>query len=131
MEQIVRTDSKQRYAFSEDGTRIRANQGHSVAVDLELKPQTPPETLWHGTGDRFVASIEREGLRRMQRQYVHLSADPDTAVKVGKRHGRPVLFEVDAARMAADGIRFYRSENGVWLTEAVPVKYLKRVEAEK
>lgn len=127
----MRTDSKQRYAFSEDGTRIRANQGHSVAVDLELKPQTPPETLWHGTGDRFVASIEREGLRRMQRQYVHLSADPDTAVKVGKRHGRPVLFEVDAARMAADGIRFYRSENGVWLTEAVPVKYLKRVEAEK
>ena len=82
--------------------------------------------LWHGTGERFVSAILREGLKPMGRQYVHLSADPDTAMKVGRRHGGPALFTVDAARMAGDGLLFYRSENGVWLTDAVPPQYLKR-----
>ena len=128
LESIVSTDSKQRYTFSPDKTRIRANQGHSVAVDLELTPQTPPAILWHGTGERFVSAIEREGLKPMGRQYVHLSADPDTAVKVGRRHGRPALFSIDAARMSGDGLSFYRSKNGVWLTDAVPLQYLKAEE---
>ena len=126
LEAIVRADPKQRYAFSPDKTRIRANQGHSIPVDLELTPRTPPNILWHGTGERFVSAILREGLKPMGRQYVHLSADPDTAVKVGRRHGGPALFTVDAARMAGDGLLFYRSENGVWLTDAVPPQYLKR-----
>ena len=126
LEIIVQTDNKQRYAFSPDKARIRANQGHSIPVDLELMPRTPPVVLWHGTGERFVSAIMREGLKPMSRQYVHLSADPDTAMKVGRRHGRPVLFTVDAARMAGDGLLFYRSENGVWLTDSVPPQYLKR-----
>ena len=125
LETIARTDSKQRYAFSPDKARIRANQGHSIPVDLELTPRTPPNILWHGTGERFVNAIMREGLKPMGRQYVHLSADPETAVKVGKRHGKPVLFTVDAARMVVDGLLFYRSENGIWLTDVVPVRYLK------
>jgi putative RNA 2'-phosphotransferase len=110
--------------FNQKG--IRANQGHSIPVDLELIPHTPPAILWHGTGERFVSAIMREGLRPMERHYVHLSADPETAVKVGRRHGRPVLFTVDAARMAGDSLLFYLSENGVWLTDAVPPQYLKR-----
>ena len=126
LERIVQTDNKQRYAFSLDKARIRANQGHSIPVDLELTPRTPPNILWHGTGERFVSAIIQEGLKPMSRQYVHLSADPETAVKVGRRHGRPVLFTVDAARMAGDGLLFYRSENGVWLTDTVPPQYLKR-----
>ena len=126
LENIVRTDPKQRYAFSPDKTHIRANQGHSIPVDLDLAPRTPPAILWHGTGERFVSAIMREGLKPMGRQYVHLSADPETAVKVGRRHGRPVLFTVDAARMVSDGLLFYCSENAVWLTDAVPVKYLKK-----
>ena len=126
LEAIVRADLKQRYAFSPDKSRIRANQGHSIPVDLELTPRTPPAILWHGTGERFVSAILREGLKPMGRQHVHLSADPDTAMKVGRRHGRPALFTVDAARMAGDGLLFYRSENGVWLTDAVPPQYLKR-----
>ena len=93
--------------------QIRANQGHSIPVDLELMPRIPPAILWHGTGERFASAIMREGLKPMGRQYVHLSADSDTAMKVGRRHGRPVLFAVDAARMAGDGLLFYRSENGV------------------
>lgn len=126
LEAIVRADPKQRYAFSPDKARIRANQGHSVPVDLELAPRTPPAILWHGTGERFVSAIMREGLNPMGRQYVHLSADPETAVKVGRRHGKPILFTLDAARMVSDGLLFYCSENGVWLTDAVPVQYLKK-----
>ena len=89
-------------------------------------PRTPPAILWHGTGERFVSAIMREGLKPMSRQYVHLSADSDTAMKVGRRHGRPVLFTVDATRMAGDGLLFYRSKNGVWLTDSVPPQYLKK-----
>ncbi len=125
LEEIVRTDAKQRYAFNEDHTKIRANQGHSVAVDLELKPVNPPEYLWHGTASRFLESILREGLKPMSRQYVHLSPDTETAEKVGKRHGKPVILQIAAQKMVQDGFRFYRAENGVWLTDTVPPQYME------
>ena len=124
LEEIVRTDEKQRYSFNEDHTKIRANQGHSVAVDLELKPAEPPELLWHGTASRFLSSIMQEGLKPMSRQYVHLSPDIETAEKVGIRHGKPVILQIDTKRMHADGFLFYRAENGVWLTDTVPVRYI-------
>ena len=130
LERIVATDKKNRYSFNEDRTLIRANQGHSVPVDVELPETAPPEFLWHGTGEKYVASIDREGLRAKSRLYVHLSADVETAVTVGKRHGKPVLYRVSSGRMAADGFVFYLSVNGVWLTEAVPAAYLEKQEKE-
>ena len=130
LEEIVRTDEKQRYAFSEDHTKIRANQGHSVAVDLEFQPVTPPDTLWHGTASRFLDSIMQDGLKPMSRQYVHLSPDIETAKKVGSRHGKPVILQIDTKQMHADGFLFYRAENGVWLTEAVPAAYMKAIKNE-
>ena len=127
LEEIVRTDEKQRYSFNADKTKIRANQGHSVPVDLELQPVTPPTLLYHGTGEKFVPSIEARGLIPKTRLYVHLSGDYDTARKVGARHGSPRVYQINAARMAADGYVFYRSVNGVWLTKAVPPQYLTRM----
>lgn len=124
LRQIVAEDNKQRYAFNEDGTLIRANQGHSIPVDVELPVATPPAVLYHGTADRFVDSICKSGLQPRSRLYVHLSADMETAVTVGKRHGKPVIFVIDAAKMVEDGCRFYLSANGVWLTKAVPPLYL-------
>lgn len=129
LEEIVQTDDKQRYAISEDGKRIRANQGHSIAVDVGLERVSPPETLWHGTGSRFSASIDAQGLTRQSRLYVHLSTDAQTAQKVGARHGKPVVYRVAAGQMARDGFAFFRSANGVFMTEHVPVKYLKRMDA--
>lgn len=126
LEEIVRTDNKQRYSFSEDGTMIRANQGHSVPVDVELEEMTPPEYLWHGTGEKFVRSIETNGLLPKSRLYVHLSPDRETAVNVGGRHGRPVVFRVSTGQMSVDGFRFYQSVNHVWLTKHVPACYLTR-----
>lgn len=102
----------------------RANQGHSVEVALGCAPQTPPAVLHHGTVERFLPSIKEQGLIKGARHHVHLSPDRATAMKVGERRGKPVIIEVDATRMHADGLTFYRSENGVWLTEQVPVKYL-------
>lgn len=124
LEEIVRTDNKQRYSFSPDHQRIRANQGHSIPVDVELKQAVPPDTLYHGTGEKYVESILREGLLPKSRLYVHLSRDAATAEQVGRRHGKPVLFLVDAAAMVRDGYAFYLSENQVWLTREVPVRYL-------
>ena len=124
LEEIVRTDEKGCYSFNEDKTRIRANQGHSIPVDVELKVLTPPEVLYHGTGEKSVASIKEQGLLPRMRLYVHLSGDPETAKKVGSRHGHPVIFIVFSGEMAEDGYTFYRSENGVWLTKEVPPKYL-------
>ena len=126
LKQIVREDEKQRYSFNEDKTLIRANQGHSVPVDVELERKNPPAVLYHGTGERSVSSIERQGLLPKSRLYVHLSLDAETAVKVGRRHGRPVVFRVDAEGMTRDGYEFFRSVNGVWLTKCVPVKYLEK-----
>lgn len=126
LEEIVRTDSKQRYSFNEDRTLIRANQGHSIPVDVELPEAEPPEYLWHGTGKKSVASIDAQGLRPMSRLYVHLSADEATAKKVGIRHGKPVLYRVRSGQMRRDGITFYRSVNGVWLVKEVPAQYLEK-----
>ena len=126
---VVAESEKQRFALSPDGARIRANQGHSVAVDLALEEQQPPETLYHGTVERFLAAIKREGLRRGARHHVHLSADRDTALAVGGRRGAPILLVVAAGAMWRDGQRFYRSANGVWLTDAVPPGYLSRAPA--
>lgn len=126
LEEIVATDEKRRYAFDEDHVRIRANQGHSVPVDVGLREATPPDVLYHGTAERFCASIERQGLLPRGRLYVHLSTDIPTAIKVGSRHGRPVVWRVDCRRMLENGLRFFLSENGVWLVESVPSQYLLR-----
>ena len=127
LEEIVRTDHKQRYSFNEDKTLIRANQGHSIPVDVELKEEEPPEFLYHGTADRFIKAIMEEGLKPMSRLYVHLSKDIETAAKVGKRHGKPVILKVHSGQMCREGIRFYLSENGVWLTKKVEVRYLEQM----
>ena len=127
LQAVVAGNSKQRFAFSEDGLRIRANQGHSIAVELELKPQQPPAELYHGTATRFLDAIFQQGLTRQSRHHVHLSASVETASAVGRRHGKLALLRVDAARMAADGHVFYQSDNGVWLTDAVPVTYLAKL----
>jgi len=121
---VVRENDKQRFAFNEDGTRIRASQGHSVRVELGYAPRAPPPVLYHGTASRLLASIRERGLVRGRRHHVHLSADAATAAKVGARHGEPHVIEVQSGRMHADGYEFYRSDNGVWLTEHVPAKYL-------
>lgn len=126
LEEIVSTDEKQRYSFNEDKTLIRANQGHSIPVDVELLEKLPPDILFHGTGEKYVSSIEAQGLIPKSRLYVHLSKDTETAAKVGSRHGKPVIYKVLAKEMAADGYRFFLSANGVWLTKEVPVRYLVR-----
>ena len=127
LEEIVRTDNKQRYSFNEDKTLIRANQGHSIPVDVELKEAVSPEELWHGTGEKYVESIDKMGLLPKSRLYVHLSKEKDTAIKVGSRHGIPVLYIVKSGEMSRDGYKFYLSENGVWLTKEVPIKYLEKI----
>lgn len=124
IEAVVAGSDKQRFAISEDGLRIRANQGHSIAVELQLETIAPPERLYHGTASRFVDAIRREGLTRRSRHHVHLSADIDTAMRVGARHGAPVVLVVRAADMAAAGHAFHRSANGVWLTDAVPAAFI-------
>lgn len=126
LEEIVRTDEKQRYSFNGDKTLIRANQGHSIPVDVELPELEPPAILYHGTGQKYVPSIDRQGLLPKSRLYVHLSADEDTAVKVGRRHGPPIVYKVQAGKMSEDGYLFYRSVNGVWLTKEVPIEYLAK-----
>ena len=125
---IVSACDKQRFAFDESGDRIRANQGHSAAVDLQLEPAEPPAVLYHGTGSGSVAAILREGLRKMRRHHVHLSPDVETATRVGARHGRPAILSVDAAAMRRAGHVFYVSSNGVWLTDEVPPQYLHLAE---
>jgi putative RNA 2'-phosphotransferase len=128
LEEVVVNNSKQRFSFDESGTRIRANQGHSVDVDLQLEPAEPPPILYHGTAQHLIDAIMRDGLRRMSRHHVHLSSDIETARRVGARHGRPVVFAVDAAAMRRDGHLFYRSANGVWLVEQVPPRYLQTID---
>ena len=126
LEEIVQTDNKQRYSFNDDKTLIRANQGHSVKVDVELEEKTPPEFLWHGTGEKYVQSIDSVGLIPKGRLYVHLSKDENTALNVGKRHGKPVIYKVLSGQMSKDGFRFCLSKNGVWLIKEVPVRYLQK-----
>lgn len=124
LDEIVATSDKQRFAFDETNTRIRANQGHSVDVDLELDPADPPEVLYHGTAEAVLPAILAGGLLKMRRHHVHLSRDAGTAVRVGARHGKPVVLAVAAGKMAASGFRFFVSANGVWLVDTVPPEYL-------
>jgi len=124
LEKIVTTDEKQRYSFNEDKSKIRANQGHSIQVDVELKEAEPPEILYHGTGKKYVDAIRLEGLIPKSRLYVHLSKDVETAIDVGSRHGEPHIFKIQSGAMFRQGFKFWLSENGVWLTKAVPIEYL-------
>lgn len=125
LDQIVATDSKKRYSYNDIKTKIRANQGHSIQVDLKLTAQTPPDILYHGTSKRFLQSILKEGLKPMSRQYVHLSSDSSTAAMVGKRHGgSPIIFMIETKPLIDSGYKFYLSENNVWLTDYIPAKYL-------
>ena len=126
LEKIVEIDDKQRFAFNEDKTLIRANQGHSILVDVELKEAVPPKILYHGTAEKYVALIDQSGLIPKARLYVHLSETSETAIKVGARHGKPVVYTVDTERMTADGFKFYLSVNGLWLTKSVPLEYLEK-----
>jgi len=127
LEEIVRTDEKQRYSFNEDKTLIRANQGHSIPVDVEPDEAAPPEELWHGSATKYEASIDAQGLIPKSRLFVHLSKDRETAINVGQRHGKPVLYIVNAGEMYREGYKFYLSKNGVWLTKEVPVRHLRKV----
>lgn len=131
LDEVVASNDKKRFSFNATGTLIRANQGHSLEVDLQLEPAVPPEVLYHGTGEGAVESILRRGLSKMSRHHVHLSVNMATAKKVGKRHGRPVIFEVNAAAMYEAGYKFYCSNNGVWLVDKVPSKYLQITEVRK
>lgn len=127
LDEVVATNSKKRFAYNDDQSLIRASQGHSIDIDLGLEPSAPPDKLFHGTATRFLDSILAQGLNSRSRQHVHLSLDIETATAVGKRHGKPVILEVHSAQMATDGHLFYLSENNVWLTDHVPVKYLSLI----
>ena len=125
LDEVVDTNNKKRFAYSEDGLSIRASQGHSIDVDLKLTPQIPPEFLYHGTAVRFVDAIYKSGgLSKMKRQHVHLSQEESTAINVGSRHGKPLILKVKASEMLKDGYKFFLSDNGVWLVDEVPVKYI-------
>ena len=126
LDEIVETNNKKRYAYSEDGTKIRANQGHSITVDLEFISVEPPQFLYHGTADRFLNSIEVEGIKKMSRQHVHLSQDKETAINVGSRHGRVVVLTILAHKMYEEGVAFFQSANGVWLTDYIDPKYISK-----
>ncbi|MBQ8966409.1 RNA 2'-phosphotransferase [Ruminococcus sp.] len=127
LERIVRENNKQRYSFNADKSKIRANQGHSVDVFIDMKIAEPPPVLYHGTSSAFLDSIKENGILRMSRQYVHLSKDMDTAVKVGSRHGRPAVLVIDTAKMSADGYVFKISDNNVWQSEDIPWAYVIEV----
>ena len=124
LDEVVFTNDKERFAYSPDGSKIRANQGHSVAVDLGLEPTEPPPVLYHGTVAKLLNSIRATGLEKRQRQHVHLSTTVETARRVGARRGEPVVLRIDAQRMSEEGYLFYRSANGVWLTEEVPQRHI-------
>lgn len=125
LEEVVITNDKQRFAFNDDYTKIRANQGHTVNVDLQFEPTEPLEFLYHGTVEKFIEGIKTTGLQKMQRLHVHLSKDLETAVKVGSRRGKPLILKIKAAEMHKDGHPFYLSKNGVWLCDNVPAKYIQ------
>ncbi|MBX7222425.1 MAG: RNA 2'-phosphotransferase [Blastocatellia bacterium] len=127
LQEVVATNNKKRFSFDDAGTRIRANQGHSVEVDLQLEPVQPLDCLYHGTGHNSVEKILQQGIFKMSRHHVHLSATVETARAVGARHGKPVVLVVDAVAMQRDGFTFYCSANGVWLVDEVPPVYLKRL----
>ncbi|HEK4597347.1 TPA: RNA 2'-phosphotransferase [Clostridioides difficile] len=125
LEQIVKEDNKQRYSFNDDRSKIRANQGHSINVNVELRELEPPKYLYHGTATRFLDNIKNEGIIKQSRLYVHLSRDIDTAIKVGKRHGTPVILKINTGKMYENGYKFYLSENNVWLCKYIPFEYVE------
>lgn len=124
---IVDTDNKQRYSFNEDKTKIRANQGHSIEVDVGLCKKIPPDILYHGTAVCFESSIDTEGILPMGRLYVHLSNDIETAIIVGKRHGSPLVYTINCSKMIDQGYTFYLSKNNVWLVVRVPVQFIEKL----
>lgn len=126
LEHLVATNNKKRFAFNQDKTKIRANQGHSIAVDHGYAPIAPPAVLYHGTAEKNEGSILKVGLDKRKRHHVHLSQNIENAIEVGKRHGKPIVLEIDAVLMYAEGFSFFKSENDVWLTDHVPVKYIKK-----
>ena len=126
LQYIVDSNSKKRFAFNHDKSKIRANQGHSIKIDHGFEPRTPPKVLYHGTGLKSVESILEKGIEKRNRHHVHLSADKETAMKVGHRHGTPIVLEIMTLEMKNDGHEFYLSENNVWLTDFVPSKYIKQ-----
>ena len=126
LERVVAENDKKRFTFDEGHDRIRAAQGHSIDIDLKLSPVDPPAVLYHGTAERFWTSIDEKGLIKQNRQYVHLSSDERTAVKVGQRHGKPIVLRIDTQKMVADGLVFFKSDNNVWLTDSVPRQYIER-----
>lgn len=121
---VVETNDKKRFLISEDGERIKANQGHSIDVKLELEPVMPPDILLHGTAERFLESILSEGLTKQRRHHVHLSETQKTALSVGARYGKPVLLKIDSKLMHGEGFKFFKTENDVWLVDHVPIKYV-------
>lgn len=125
LQEVVSTNDKKRFELSDDGLQIRARQGHSVEIDLGLQPQEPPEILFHGTAEKSLPLILESGLKPMNRHHVHLSPDRQAAQRVGSRHGKPAILMVAAQSMATEGHQFYRTENGVWLTIEVPVRFLE------
>lgn len=128
LEEVVATNDKKRFAFNDDLSKIRANQGHSIEVELNLNESQPTDFLYHGTVEKFISIIKVEGLQKMSRQYVHLSIDTETAIKVGSRRGKPIVLRIDAPKMVEYGYKFYLSENNVWLTDNVPVEYIENLE---
>lgn len=126
LDEIVVTNDKKRFAYSEDGKYIRASQGHSIDVDLKLESKSPPNYLYHGTGEKFIDSIMENGIKKMNRQHVHLSSDFNTAIKVGSRHGKPHVLSIMANKMEEDGFKFFLSDNNVWLVNEIPSKYIER-----
>jgi putative RNA 2'-phosphotransferase len=125
LREVVETNNKKRFSFNEEGTKIRANQGHSLEVKIEFEKRIPPKILYHGTAEKNVKGIFAEGLKKMSRHHVHLSADIETARQVGMRYGKPIIFLIDTEKMLAKGFDFYVSANGVWLVETVPPKFLE------
>ncbi|UCA58381.1 RNA 2'-phosphotransferase [Chryseobacterium rhizoplanae] len=126
LDEVVETNNKKRFAFNEDKTKIRASQGHSINIDLALEALQPPDFLYHGTAEANISSILEKGIEKRSRQHVHLSADKETATKVGMRHGKPIILTIRTGKMYEDGIAFYLSANGVWLTEFVDPKYISK-----
>ncbi|MCD0454448.1 RNA 2'-phosphotransferase [Chryseobacterium sp. LC2016-27] len=126
LDEIVETNDKKRFIFNEDKTRIRANQGYSIDIDLALIPQKPPEFLYHGTAQSNIDSIFEKGIEKRNRKHVHLSQDIETATKVGMRHGKPIILTINTEKMFNDGIEFYLSENNVWLTDFVDIQYISK-----
>lgn len=127
LDEVVAVDSKGRFSYSEDGTKIRANQGHSIPVDVEMEEKTPPAVLYHGTAEKYIDGIRQRGIEKRTRNFVHLSINESIAKNVGSRHGVPVVLKIDTERMSKDGYRFYLSANGIWQTEFVPYEYVVEV----